>query len=231
MMKFAVAALLSALLSSPSMAQNEAAVKRLVEARLGAQVDGVVKTPYFGLYEVHAGRQVIYTDEKVTYLFLGSVIDAETRQNLTEERIEQLSAIPWKDLPLADAVKTVRGNGARQIAVFADPNCSFCKKFEQQLQGMNDVTIHTFLYPILSANSYDKSRAIWCSKDRSKAYYDFMLKGVAPQSSSACTTPLDRNLELGRKLGVNGTPTSFVASGQRINGARFEVVQRALEQR
>lgn len=218
----ATALLLAAFYPTASSAQQEATVKRLAESRLGGKIDGVAKTPYLGLYEIRAGRQVLYTDESVSYIFLGSIIDAETGQNLTDR-------ISWKDLPLADAIKTVRGTGARQVAVFADPNCGFCKRFEQQLQAMSDVTIYTFLYPILAEDSYDKSRAIWCSKDRSKAYYDLMLKGVAPQASASCATPLERNLELGKDLRVDGTPTSFVPSGQRISGARFDVVQRALE--
>jgi thiol:disulfide interchange protein DsbC len=213
---------LGAFYPAASSAQQEAIVKQLAESRLGGKIDGVAKTPYLGLYEIRAGRQVFYTDEGVSYIFVGSIIDPETGQNLTDR-------ISWKDLPLADAIKTVRGRGTRQVAVFADPNCSFCKRFEQQLQAMSDVTIYTFLFPILAEDSYDKSRAIWCAKDRSKAYYDLMLKGVAPPASPSCATPLDRNLDLGKQLRVDGTPTSFVPSGQRISGARFDVVQRALE--
>ncbi len=227
-----IAAVLSLALlgfSSAAWAQAEARIQKILEERFGVKVEHVQKTPYFGLYEMKVGSRMLYTDENVTYLFAGSVFDGKTREDLTEARMEELSGIKWKDLPLGDAIKTVRGNGSRQIAVFSDPNCSFCKRFEQQLQGMSDVTIYTFLYPILSPDSAEKSKAIWCSKDRSKAYYDLMLSGVQPTGGKCDTSAVDKNVALGRKLGVDGTPTSFTASGQRIVGARFDAVKQALE--
>jgi thiol:disulfide interchange protein DsbC len=210
-------------------AQAETRIRGIIEERFGIKVEHIQKTPYFGLYEMKVGSRMLYTDENVTYLFAGSVFDGKTREDLTEARMEELSGIKWKDLPLADAIRTVRGNGSRQVAVFADPNCGYCKRFEQQLQAMSDVTIYTFLYPILSPDSTDKSKAIWCSKDRSKAYFDLMLNGVAPQGGKCDTAAVERNVALGRKLGVDGTPTTFTASGQRIVGARFDAVKQALE--
>jgi thiol:disulfide interchange protein DsbC len=229
-MKSLLAAVLAAFLAVPAvaLAQAEAKIKQTLEERFKAKIDGVTKTPYMGLYEVRSGDIILYTDENVAYLIHGSIIDGKTRENLTETRKEALSVISWKDLPLADAVKTVRGNGSRQLAVFADPNCGYCKKFEQQLQSMNDVTIYTFLYPILAPDSIEKSVAIWCSKDRSKAYYDLMLKGVPP-SAGSCDTPVQKNVALGQKLNIDGTPTTFMPTGQRIVGARFDAVQRAIE--
>jgi thiol:disulfide interchange protein DsbC len=230
MKKFAAALALTLFaFSSAAFAQAEARIQKLLEERFGVKVEHVQKTPYFGLYEMKVGSRMLYTDENVTYLFAGSIFDGKTREDLTEARMEELSGIKWKDLPLADAIRTVRGNGSRQIAVFADPNCTYCKRFEQQLQGMSDVTIYTFLYPILSPDSTEKSKAIWCSKDRSKAYFDLMLNGVAPGGGKCDTGAVDRNVALGRKLGVDGTPTSFTASGQRIVGARFDAVKQALE--
>jgi len=231
-MKKTLAALGLALMALSTAAwpqQAEQRIRTIVEERFGVKPDHVQKTPYLGLYEVKAGSRMLYVDENVTYLFHGEIYDVKTRENVTETRLEELSGIKWKELPLADAIKTVRGNGSRQIAVFADPNCGYCKRFEQQLQSMNDVTIYTFLYPILSPDSSEKSKAIWCSKDRSKAYYDLMLSGVAPTASKCDTAAVDRNFALGRKLGIDGTPTSFTVSGQRIVGARFDAVKVALE--
>jgi thiol:disulfide interchange protein DsbC len=213
---------------------DEAGVRQIVEARFGVKVEDVVRTGYGGLYEVRMGDEIVYTDEKVSYLLVGSLIDAKTRENVTETRKEKLATIRFDELPLDAAIKTVRGNGRTTLAVFADPNCGFCKRMEKDLASMTDVTIYTFLYPILdpatNGDSMRKSRAIWCAKDRSKAWYDLMLKNVAPIMAGNCdTTVLQKNLELGQKLGITGTPTSFVRSGQRIVGARSSDVRKALE--
>jgi thiol:disulfide interchange protein DsbC len=213
---------------------DEPSVRREVQTRFGVQVDEVSRMPYGGLYEVRMGDQIIYTDERVTYLLVGSLVDAKTRENITETRRDKRMAIKFSDLPLDAAIKTVRGNGKNQLAVFADPNCSFCRRFERDLAGMTDVTIYTFLYPILDesnkGDSMRKSKAIWCSKDRSKAWFDLMLRNVNPGTAANCdTSVLQKNLELGIKLGITGTPTSFTASGQRIVGARSPEVRKAVE--
>ena len=217
-----------------SVQANESTVRQLVEARFSAKVDGVQKTPYGGLYEVRMGETLVYTDEKVTFLLVGSLIDAKTRENLTEVRKDQLSQVKFEDLPLDSAVKVVRGNGKQVFAVFADPNCGFCKRFERDLATLQDVTMYTFLYPILDAgnggDSMRKSKAIWCSKDRAKAWMDLMLKNTAPIMAGNCDSAvLQRNLELGQKLGISGTPTSFASSGQRVVGARFPELRKAIE--
>ena len=213
---------------------DEASVRHAVESQLGVKVDEVARTGYSALYEVRIGDDIIYTDEKVSYLLVGSLIDPKTRQNVTEARKEKLSAIRFDQLPLDSAIKTVRGNGKSTLAVFADPNCSFCKRMERDLANMTDVTIYTFLYPILDGpthgDSMRKSRAIWCSKDRSKAWFDLMLKDIQPVAGTSCDTAvLQRNLALGQKLVINGTPTSFLRSGQRIVGARSAEVRKAVE--
>lgn len=235
MRKFLIAALASILplLGLPAMAQQESLVKQNVESRFSVKVDGVTRTSY-GLYEVRLGDEIMYTDDKVTFLLVGSLIDAKTRENVTEERKAKLSAIKFDELPLEAAVKTVRGSGKRSLAVFADPNCPYCKRFEQELATLKDVTIYTFLYPILDANnrgdSTRKSKAVWCSKDRPKAWADLMLKGSVPSVSGDCDNPLARNLELGQRMGISGTPTTFTSEGQRIVGARFANIQRALDE-
>lgn len=219
------------LVAGPALAQDAAAkIKQALEPKINAKIDSVTKTPYLGLYEVRIGSDIVYTDENATYVFVGDIRDGNTLANLTEERKAELSAIDFKSLPLAHAIKTVRGNGSRTLAVFADPNCSFCRRFDQQLASMENVTIYTFLYPILSPDSMEKSKLIWCAKDRSKAYFELMLKGVQPNGPANCdTSVIEKNVALGRKLGIDGTPTSFLPTGQRIVGARPEMVVRGLE--
>jgi thiol:disulfide interchange protein DsbC len=202
---------------------TEAIIKRTLEARLGgAKIDGVTKTPYLGLYEVRVegGEGLLYTDEKMNYIFSGSIHDAKTQQNLTEKRLRELTAVKWENLPLDAAFKTVHGNGKRTLAIFSDPNCPYCKRFEKDLAKVDDITIYTFLYPILSEDSHIKSKAIWCSADKSKAWSELMLNGTMPAAAAArCDTPIERNLELGRKYRVTGTPTLIFANGERVPGA------------
>jgi thiol:disulfide interchange protein DsbC len=210
---------------------NEALIKKTLESRVqGLKVESVTKTPYFGLWEVRVGDELLYTDEKVSYIFSGNVLDGRNMKNLTEERLQKLTAVKFDELPLAQAVKVVRGNGKRQIAVFSDPNCPYCKRFEQDLVKLDDVTIYTFLYPILSQNSVDKSKAVWCASDRGKAWSDMMLGGNTPAVARNCDNPIDKNLELGRKMRIDGTPTTFLASGQRVVGARFSDVRAGLDE-
>jgi thiol:disulfide interchange protein DsbC len=202
---------------------DEVSVKRGVEARFeGSKVDSVTRTPYAGLYEVVVGDMIFYTDEKVTFFFKGDMIDARSQKNLTEERQQKLSAIRFEDLPLDLAIKQVRGNGRRVVAIFADPFCPYCRNLDRALSREDDITIYTFLYPILRAESPDKARTIWCAPDRAKAYYDFMLNGKEPASTPTCNAPVEKWLALGQKVGVRATPTSFATNGQRILGARPE---------
>ena len=198
---------------------TEAIIKNTLESRLGgAKIDGVTKTPYLGLYEVRLDSEILYTDEKMNYIFSGNIIDAKSMQSITEKRLRELTAIKWENLPLDAAVKTVRGNGKRTLAVFSDPNCPYCKRFEKDLAKVDDITIYTFLYPILSQDSNEKSKAVWCSADKSKAWNDLMLNGTVPVLAR-CGTPIEKNLELGRKYRVSGTPTLVFANGERVPGA------------
>jgi thiol:disulfide interchange protein DsbC len=200
----------------------EANIKRLMETRMrpGTTIDGVAKTPFFGLYEVRVGSEVVYTDEKVTYLFHGSVLDGKTMENLTQERIDKLSTIKFDDLPVASAIKMVNGSGKRKIAYFADPNCGYCKKFEREaLVQLKDTTVYIFVYPILSPDSVTKSKSILCSADKLKAWNDWMVKGQMPSAQGTCDTPIDTVQALGQKMRINATPTIFLANGRRIPGA------------
>ena len=198
---------------------TETIIQHTLETRLGGiKVDAVTKTPYLGLYEVRIGNELLYTDGKLSYIFSGNIIDAKTMQNLTEKRLQELSQIKWENLPFDAAIKTVRGNGKRLLAVFADPNCPYCKRFEKDLAKFDNITVYTFLYPILSQDSHVKAQAIWCSADRSKAWNDLMLNGRVP-TAARCETPIDKNLAFGQKYRITGTPTLFFASGERIPGA------------
>ncbi len=210
---------------------TEAIIKNTLESRLGGiKIEAVAKTPYLGLYEVRLDGEILYTDEKMNYIFSGNIIDAKTMQNVTEKRLRDLTAIKWENLPLDAAVKTVRGNGKRTLAIFSDPNCPYCKRFEKDLAKVDDVTIYTFLYPILSQDSHEKSKAVWCSADKSKAWSELMLNGTVP-AAGRCDTPIDKNLELGRKYRVTGTPTLVFANGERVPGAvSAEQVEKLLGQ-
>lgn len=220
----AALSLLSGLVSMQVAAQTpqETAVKKLVEPRLGegVKVDSVTKTPYSGLFEVRVGSDVIYTDEKAQFLFVGNVIDAKSGTNYTRARTEELSKIKFSDLPLELALKMVKGDGKRVIAVFEDPNCGYCKQFRKTLAGMDNITVYTFMYNILSDDSTAKSKNIWCASDRNKAWDDWMISGKAASTAPAnCITPHDKVLALGQKLRVTGTPAIFFSDGTRIPGA------------
>ena len=198
---------------------TENIIKHTLEGRLGGvKVDAVTKTPYLGLYEVRVDNEILYTDAKMTYLFSGNIIDAKTMQNLTEKRLSELNAIKWDDLPLDAAFKTVRGNGKRLLAVFVDPNCPYCKRFEKDLAKVDDITVYTFLFPILSQDSKQKAQAIWCSADKSKAWNDLMLNGKVPAAAS-CDTPIEKNMAFARKNKITGTPTLVFVNGERVPGA------------
>ena len=184
------------------------------------KIDEISKSAMPGIYEVRINStEILYTDAEGNFLLQGNLIDTRQRRNLTEERIEKLTAISFDTLPLKDAFTIVRGNGKRKLAVFEDPNCGYCKRFERDLQKVNNVTVHMFLYPILSADSTEKSKNIWCAKDKGKTWQDWMVHDKLPTTASCDTTALDRNLEVGQKHKITGTPTLILADSRRIPGA------------
>lgn len=211
-------ALLVLLLVAGAAQADEAKVKQAVETALGEKTEGVRKTNVLGLYEVRLGSEILYVDEKANYLITGHIIDLKTRQNLTQERLNKLSAIKFSDLPLDLAVKTVKGDGKRVFATFEDPNCGYCKKLAKEMAGMNNVTIYTFLLPILSRDSAEKSRAVWCAADRAKAWNELMVNGTAP-AAGTCDAPIEKVMALAQKYNIRGTPTLFLSNGERIPGA------------
>jgi len=203
---------------------GEAEIRKNLPARIPQfpAIDEVAKSPVPGLYEVRVnGAQIFYTDEQGNYLIQGSLIDVKSRKNLTEERVEKLSEVAFDKLPLQDAIKIVRGNGKRKLAVFEDPNCGYCKRFEKDMKTVDNVTVYLFLYPVLGADSTVKSRDIWCSKDKGKAWNDWMEASAKPATAAAScdVAALQRNVEFGRKYNITGTPTLIFSNGTRTPGA------------
>jgi thiol:disulfide interchange protein DsbC len=211
---------------------SEATVKAAFQKKFPeVLVENVSKTPLPGIYEIFANGSLIYTDEKVAYLFVNAeLIDSDKKLSLSEERLNQLTAIKFDELPLNLAVKKVKGKGTRKLAYFGDPNCGYCKKFEQDLAKINDVTIYVFIYPVLGQNSIDKAKSIWCSKDKVKAWDDQLVNGVAPTAPGTCdTSAIDKTLAYGKQKGVSGTPTMYFGDGQRVVGARpLEIIEQHL---
>ena len=215
-------AIAAAMFVPPVLAQDPTAdrIKAELKKKLPeAPIDAVRKVPYGGLYEVLAGGEIIYTDEKATFILIGPIVDLKTKENVTEARLRQVNAVKFESLPLENAIKIVRGNGSRKVAMFADPNCGYCKRFERDLLAVSDITVYLFLYPILSPDSTEKSKAVWCSGDPAKAWIDLMTKDAVIQGDKSCPTPIEKNLAFGREKRINGTPTIFFENGERIPGA------------
>ena len=203
---------------------QEAAIRQALAQRLPQLkvVDEIKPAGVSGLYEVRVnGSEIYYTDAKGDFLIDGQIIETKTRRNITEDRIAKLTAIPFDSLPIKDAFTLVRGNGQRKMAVFEDPNCGYCKRFERDLQKVDNVTVYLFLYPVLGPDSVKKSQDIWCAKDRVAAWQDWMLRDqAAGAANAACDTgAIARNVELGRKYKITGTPTLLFVNGARIPGA------------
>lgn len=217
MIKILACGLAASLLAVGVASAGEAEIKKAMTS-IGLTADEVRKTEPMGLYEVRIGDDVWYSDEKGSYLIHGDIIDVKAKSNITEARRNKLAQIKFSDLPLELAVKTVRGNGKRVFATFEDPNCGYCKKLAKDIVAMNDITMYTFLLPILSADSGEKSKAIWCAADRSKAWTDWMVNGSTPANAN-CVAPNEKVLALAQKYKIHGTPTIFLANGERIPGA------------
>ena len=213
------AALVATVVAFAAQAQEPEAIKAALKKKFpDAPVDAVRKIPYGNLFEVTGGGELFYTDDKTSFLLVGSLIDTRTKENVTEQRMRQVNAVKFETLPLESAIKIVRGNGSRKVAIFEDPNCGYCKKFERDLTGVNDLTVYVFLYPILAQDSIDKSRAVWCAADRTQAWLDLMLKDAAP-ADGRCDTPIEKLLAFGRDRRITGTPTMFFEDGERLPGA------------
>ncbi|MGA7179142.1 MAG: DsbC family protein [Thiobacillaceae bacterium] len=210
------------MLGLPTLAiSGDADIRKALSAQYpGTEISSVSKTPYGGLYEVIVDGEVAYVTADGKYLILGSVVDVSTKKNLTSARMEKLLEVKWSSLPFSQAIKVVKGDGSRKLAVFSDPDCPYCRRFENELTKVNNVTIYTFLTPIESLHpaAVNIAKQIWCEKDRVGAWHDYMLKGVRPNGATTCNNPIDENMTLGNKLKVSGTPTLIFENGQRVPG-------------
>jgi len=213
-------------LVATSVCANEAQIRKVLEPKLGGgRIEGVQPAPIAGLFEVRVrsaegGVQVIYTDASATHVIVGRIIEARTDRDLTEERKRKLNAVKFESLPLDQAVKIQRGNGKRVLAMFSDPYCPACRQFERALAQIDDITVYVFMYPVLRPENADHSRAVWCSPDRAKAWLELAAapRPKVPEAAASCPNPVDKLLDTGRKLGVNSTPTLFLANGERLTG-------------
>lgn len=211
-------------LSLPLLAQaNEAVIRKSLAERLAGlpKVEEIRPSPMPGLWEIRIGNEIRYTDATGTYLMEGELIDLRTRKNLTEERVAKLQTVDFASLPLKDAVVWKTGDGKRRIAIFSDPNCGYCKRLERSLQDVKDLTVYTFMIPILGGDSPEKSRSIWCAKDSTASWRAWMLDAKAPiKPSGTCDdSAIERNLALSRRSHVNGTPAIIFEDGSRAPGA------------
>ncbi len=199
---------------------DEAAIRLAIQNWAGAdsRIEAIRKAGFLDLYEVRMDGELFYIDASGRHVIIGNVLDLEAQRNLTQERKADLARINFADLPLPLAAKQVRGNGSRVLATFEDPNCSYCRKLALELETLNDVTVYTFLLPILSQDSVDKASAIWCAKDRGTAWRDWIIAGKLPAAAAGCAAPIDELQALGRKYNITGTPTLFLADGSRIGG-------------
>ncbi|MBA2674889.1 DsbC family protein [Ramlibacter sp.] len=222
---FAALALVAALAQAQGPATllpgQEALLRKNLAERMPQmpKIDEVTRAPIAGLLELRIGADIFYSDMEGNFLLEGEMVETKTRRNLTQERVNKLTAIDFDKLPVKDAFVIVRGDGKRKLAVFEDPNCPYCKRFERDLQKVDNVTVYMYLYPILGQDSADKSRSIWCAKDRGKAWLDFMVRDQAVVAATCDVAPIARNVEFGKKHRITGTPTMVFTDGTRVPGA------------
>ncbi len=217
-------ALAGILLASAAWA-DEAAVRRMIQKRLGGseRIESVQKAPWGGLYEVvvggEDGPQIFYVDGAASVLIVGRAFDARTGRDLTEERERQLTVVPWGKLPWQWAITSTRGSGRRKIAILSDPNCPYCRRLEEDLQKLDDITVHIFPYAVIKPESVRQAKAVWCSKDRVKAWNDLMFRRIEPRAPAECANPIEDLIRFGRAIGARSTPVWFLENGERYSGA------------
>jgi len=219
-----ILAALAAVLSMPPAQAGEGEIRAAVmKVAPDARITSISKSGPAGFMEVvldgAQGPMVVYADDKGEYLLIGDMLEIKSRRNLTRERMDKLTEVKWDSLPLQNAIKIVRGDGKRRLAVFSDPDCPYCRKAEQEFAKLDNVTLYVFPYPLpMHADAGRKSKLVWCSKDRSKAWLDLMLKNKLPEGKADCDNPVDENLVLGNKLRIDGTPALIFPNGKRVPG-------------
>jgi len=221
--------------AAPWALGDEQTIRRVLGPKLGAaKIVSVEKLPLGGLFEVvvlrESGHAIFYTDAAAQYVISGSLMELRSGRDLTEERLRRLTAIEWKELPFQWAITMTRGSGRRKIAILSDPNCPYCKRLEEDLMRLDDITVHIFPYAIIAPQSVRQSKAVWCSGDRAKAWNDLMFRRIEPQAAPDCDTPVEKLIAYGRRLGATATPTWFLENGERYSGALpLEEVRRLLD--
>ena len=224
-----------ALFVATAAGADDQLIRRTIEPKLnGAKIEAVQPSPIPGLMEVRfrtpQGVQILYTDPKGENIVQGEIYESRTGRNLTEERITKLSAIKFESLPFDRAVKIVRGNGKRALAMFSDPYCPYCVKFEQALQQVDDITVYVFMFPVIRPERIDDSKSVWCAPDRAKAWLDLALRKMPPVAGASCDNPVDSIVSFGKSIGVNGTPTVFFENGERASGMSLAALRTRLDQ-
>jgi len=235
-MKRLFALFLFALLTLPALA-NEAAIRQVFKTKYpNVRVEGVQAAPMPGLFEVRFqtqdGPQILYTDAQANFFVDGNLIDTRSGRNLTQERLQKLTAIEFGALPFDLALKVQRGNGRRVLAMFTDPYCPYCRKFEQSLLQIDDITVYVFMFPVIRPDLADHSRAVWCAPDRVKAWLELAAADTAkvPAGGASCANPVDKVLEFGRSLRINSTPTVFFSNGERGSGMPLAALRVKLDE-
>ena len=218
MLKQFIALSLSLGLCGASFANVDSVKAKLLQQYPNVKINNLQSTEMQGLYSGTLDNQIVYVNEDAQHLFIGSMIRLKDQHNLTKDLVVKQNSVDFKSLPLNDAVKTVRGNGKRQLAIFSDPNCPYCKTLEGNLAQLNDVTIYTFIYPI-KTQSIIPSKQVWCSANREYAWKNLIQKGIKPTAAANCDTPIERNLALGKKLALHGTPAIIFSNGYKVMDA------------
>lgn len=203
---------------------DEGQIRKVFAEKLPeAKIIAVRKLPYGGLYEVAVQRQdgfaVYYSDASAQLILVGNLIETRTDRDLTEERLRVLARIDWNRLPFQWAITTKRGDGRRKIAIFSDPNCPFCRKFEKDLAGIDNITVHIFMWAVIKPESVRQTKSVWCSRDRAKTWNDLMLRNIEPTAPTDCENPIEELIALGKRLGGTSTPTWFLPDGEKRFGA------------
>jgi len=218
MIKKTLACALMSFISTLTLANVDTVKTNLSKQHPKLNIENIQATEMKGIYSGSMDGQVVYLGEDAQHILVGSMFRLSDQKNLTKDLILKQNSIDWKKLPLQDAIKTVRGNGKRQIAIFSDPNCPYCKQLETELSKLKDVTIYTFIYPI-KTQSVAVSKQVFCEKDPALAWSNLIAKGIQPNANKSCANPIERNLSLGKTLGLTGTPAIVFSNGFKVMGA------------
>lgn len=208
-------------LSLLSVQADESVIRKTLSERYpGIVIQAVTPTPMAGVWEVWTGGRLVYTDNTGEYLLIGTLVETRGKINLSQQRLNELRAVRFDSLPLEKSFTVVKGKGERRLAVFTDPDCPFCRRLEQELAKLDNLTVHIFLYPLadLHPGAPQIARNVWCAADRPGSWTAYMLEGKAPDKAGDCEAPLTQIAELATRLGIEGTPALIFGNGRRVDG-------------